>query len=211
MKLFIGVKVNKLTVIDRLENDRHGNPRFMVRCECGTEKKMLGTNLTGRVKSCGCVRRAVARTKPIGKYRTTDEQRGMAAVYRRYRTNAKARQLHLGLSVSDVTSICKQNCHYCGCPPQMKSVRRYHNSKTGFSSERSGCLYNGIDRRDPNTGYTLENSVPCCWRCNNAKGPMTESEFLAWLKCASMHQKERLRHIEAHYVPFLHPGHQRCP
>jgi 5-methylcytosine-specific restriction endonuclease McrA len=31
-------------------------------------------------------------------------------------------------------------------------------------------LYSGIDRKDNEKGYTEENCVPCCKRCNGIKG-----------------------------------------
>lgn len=37
---------------------------------------------------------------------------------------------------------------------------------------------NGIDRRDPNKGYTVENCVPCCEQCNYAKLDYTEDEYV---------------------------------
>ena len=42
--------------------------------------------------------------------------------------------------------------------------------------------WSGIDRIDPKIGYVPDNCVPCCPRCNFAKGPMTGVEFRAWIK-----------------------------
>ena len=38
-------------------------------------------------------------------------------------------------------------------------------------------VYNGIDRIDNNKGYTIDNIVPCCAKCNYAKGKLTLQEF----------------------------------
>jgi len=43
-------------------------------------------------------------------------------------------------------------------------------------------VHNGIDRVDPTKGYTPENTVSCCSRCNYAKHEMTLSEYRDWLK-----------------------------
>lgn len=50
-------KFGRLTVIDRASS-RSGESYWNVRCDCGTEKTVLGGNLTrGFIKSCGCLRR----------------------------------------------------------------------------------------------------------------------------------------------------------
>jgi len=41
--------------------------------------------------------------------------------------------------------------------------------------------YNGVDRFNNNKGYELDNCVPCCWKCNNAKNNMNISEFKEWI------------------------------
>lgn len=50
-----------LVVIEEAGTMKNGRARlsaWRVRCACGTEKKVVGSHLvTGRVKSCGCVRR----------------------------------------------------------------------------------------------------------------------------------------------------------
>lgn len=40
----------------------------------------------------------------------------------------------------------------------------------------------GIDRVDPSKGYTPENCVSCCMRCNRFKNDMTLEEFYAWVQ-----------------------------
>ena len=51
-----GEKFNKLTVIERLENDIGGIPVWLCRCDCGNFTRVRGKNLkNGSVKSCGCM------------------------------------------------------------------------------------------------------------------------------------------------------------
>lgn len=38
--------------------------------------------------------------------------------------------------------------------------------------------FHGLDRQDNNKGYTQDNVVSCCPRCNYAKGEMTVQEFV---------------------------------
>lgn len=50
--------------------------------------------------------------------------------------------------------------------------------------------YNGIDRLDNSKGYTIDNSVACCSKCNIAKGTDTKEEYIARCKAVSNHNNE---------------------
>lgn len=51
----IGQKYGKLTVIERGENNKRGNTRWICKCDCGKEVTKLGYDLThGKTTSCGC-------------------------------------------------------------------------------------------------------------------------------------------------------------
>ena len=56
-----GQKFGRLTVIKLLYRNSHGDPVWLCQCECGTEKAILGPNLSN-TKSCGCLRREQLRT-----------------------------------------------------------------------------------------------------------------------------------------------------
>lgn len=52
----MGLSFGRLTVIDRVENDKDGNSRWLCKCECGKQKVILGRSLRkGATKSCGCL------------------------------------------------------------------------------------------------------------------------------------------------------------
>jgi hypothetical protein len=52
----IGLKFSRLTVIGRAENTDRRRTQWLCRCECGSEKIVLGQNLrNGNTKSCGCL------------------------------------------------------------------------------------------------------------------------------------------------------------
>lgn len=53
-----GSQFGRLTVLEKAESGKQRETRWMVRCECGVEKVVYKKNLlTGRTKSCGCVRK----------------------------------------------------------------------------------------------------------------------------------------------------------
>lgn len=56
-----GKKFNKLFVIERVENNRHGKSQWRCRCDCGNEIIAVGSSLSsGNTKSCGCLKRESA-------------------------------------------------------------------------------------------------------------------------------------------------------
>lgn len=59
VKDITGKKFGHWTVIQRAQNDKSGNRRWLCRCSCGTEKIVYGGHLAaGRSQSCGCIRDA---------------------------------------------------------------------------------------------------------------------------------------------------------
>jgi len=66
----IGDKYNKLTVLTELEKSKNSYVKnWLCVCDCGKEKIINDSNLkSGRVKSCGCIRKELKR----GKYKKKD-------------------------------------------------------------------------------------------------------------------------------------------
>ena len=54
----LGQRFGRLVIVGRLPNDAYGQSRWLCRCDCGSEKE-LGARvlITGKTKSCGCLRR----------------------------------------------------------------------------------------------------------------------------------------------------------
>lgn len=95
--------------------------------------------------------------------------------------NYKRRSLRhsFELSKEQFKQLTKMNCHYCASP----AITQYPTNKTmQYESNRKKYItpyyYNGIDRKDPNLGYTWDNSLPCCGDCNYAKSDLTYAQFL---------------------------------
>lgn len=71
------------------------------------------------------------------------------------------------LPFEEYVKLASAECYYCGAPPD--KVKKYFDERVD---------YNGIDRKNNDIGYTIENSVPCCSECNYSKMEMTDSFFL---------------------------------
>ena len=53
-----GQKIGKLTVLQRVENTKQGQTRWLCQCDCGEQTIVHGQNLRyGKTQSCGCNRR----------------------------------------------------------------------------------------------------------------------------------------------------------
>ena len=81
-----------------------------------------------------------------------------------YRHRAKKRGYDFSLTRTQFLEIISLPCHWCGF---------------------SGSV--GVDRVSNNIGYTPENSVSSCKRCNLAKNDMSLEEWQEWISRIAAH------------------------
>ena len=56
----IDKRFGRLTVLKKMDNNRHGQLMWLCLCDCGKEKIIRGNNLkSGDIKSCGCLHREI--------------------------------------------------------------------------------------------------------------------------------------------------------
>lgn len=77
------------------------------------------------------------------------------------------------LTYEQCAEIMQEDCFYCGSRPANGRMDPSYKGKTNTE-----YIYNGIDRIDNTSGYKLDNVVPCCFRCNRAKGEMPVSDWI---------------------------------
>lgn len=82
------------------------------------------------------------------------------------------------ISLQEYLTMISGDCHYCGCKPNQVAI---------VNGKR--FIHNGIDRIDSTRGYTQDNIVPCCTKCNMAKGSLTKDEFLQLVNDIFYNQK----------------------
>lgn len=86
--------------------------------------------------------------------------------YRFYEWNSRRNNREFSISFDQFVSVININvCYYCGS-----------------KDERLG-----LDRVDSSVGYTLQNVVACCRRCNVAKNDMSQSDFIRL--CSNVHKR----------------------
>lgn len=103
------------------------------------------------------------RSLPAGKA----ARNGVVAFYKK---GAEKRGLQWDVDDLTLDILFRSDCFYCGMPPS---------NKYGSEKLNGDFIYSGIDRVDNNKGYILGNVVPCCAKCNTAKGTMDMDEFIS--------------------------------
>ena len=163
-----GDKFNRLTAIRLDHIGEHNRSYFLFKCDCGTEKVILGSQVKpGNTKSCGCLSKEIKKAKLLPQNKGVINQ-----IILGYKRHAKRRGFAWSLTFDEVSNIINKPCYYCGAVNSNKKITK---NCQGFS-------YNGIDRVNSLKDYTIDNVVPCCDFCNKAKGNKTKDEFLSWVK-----------------------------
>lgn len=158
---------NRLTYVKDI-SPRRGHSYASYICSCGEQKVIRKRHVEeGKIKSCGCLLDDARRFNP-SRYRVYGKtSQGMA--WAKFLQTARRRNKHSILTREQWLALTQKPCAYCGTPPS-------HRVKA--SSGIGDFICSGIDRVDNAQGYTPENSVPCCFRCNSFKSDFTKEEFL---------------------------------
>jgi hypothetical protein len=162
----VGQKFGRLIAMERISSNSFGDTIWKCKCDCGNIVFVSAKKLkSGNTQSCGCLNRERASEMnrlPYGE-----------AAFNKIEKNYKAHAIKLKVVYELTREQLRENvtkfCHYCGNEPSNVSKR-----KTSYGL----FVYNGLDRIDNNKGYTLDNIVTCCKKCNKWKGKMTQNEFL---------------------------------
>jgi len=166
-----GKKLNRLTAIKYHSKNSANNRIWIFKCDCGKEFKAEYSDFVReKVKSCGCLT-IISAKSPKSKY-----SRPVNEKYNEYKFRAKKNGIKFDLSKDEFLSIIKSNCNYCGESPSQCKFDRTRN----FTE-----MLNGIDKVDNDSGYIMENCVPCCTVCNLAKRNMGVDVFLDWISRVS--------------------------
>lgn len=160
-----GNRYGALLVLGR-EGSCYAGATWRCLCDCGNETVVAGSWLrSGNTKSCGC--------KKYGNHRLPDGVATINALFAGYKYEAEQRGYAWELTREQFEYLIQQPCYYCGKLAKDNERKRY-------KADNYCC--NGIDRRNNNEGYLLENCVPCCSQCNFSKRNLSEEEFYFWIE-----------------------------
>lgn len=154
-------------------------PVYTLKCTCGkivTLKRVVFKY--GNTKSCGCFRRDVVYEKFANNRSVSDVLFYKTRIMNTYIQKANAKGRDFELTFQQFDNLISGNCFFCGATPNTE----YRYKKKDFELMR-----NGIDRLDPNQGYTLSNSVSCCKICNFLKGTLSKEDFISQVRRISSH------------------------
>jgi hypothetical protein len=174
----VGQRFGHLVVESQAESrhvaDKHNgyrSIRWNCRCDCGRLVDVAGFQLrqsNGTRQCLPCSRVVVGRQLRLPEG-VAARNMALAGI----RNRAKKRGQAWELDDETFDNLIQSPCSYCGRPPRNKA-RGWISCDT--------MIYSGIDRVDSSQGYTKENSVACCGRCNRWKSDATVEEFKAHVK-----------------------------
>lgn len=146
-----GVIFGRLTAKQRvIENEK---VYWICNCSCGSQAKVLRAALrAGYTKSCGCHRKELISARKKGK-----PYQWLFTIFQHYVTY---RGKVSTLTFDEFIEFTKTtNCHYCSAPVTWIQ----------HSSNKADSKAFHLDRKDNHRGYSVENCVVCCYRCNVVK------------------------------------------
>ncbi len=182
--IHIGTKIGYLTITEELDTWK-GDTKYKCKCDCGKERIVNYKYLLRSPSiSCGC-KNLVSKSSIKRIYEP--QEASLRARASSYKSQAKGRGIPFTLTIEEAVKILKGICFYCGDNPAYLTntrVNSINKAKPVHSIEyyaEYDVLYNGIDRMNNKLGYTIENSVSCCSKCNTAKLDMNLSDFKEWI------------------------------
>lgn len=189
-----GMKFGSLTVLSYNGPDAAGNSLWLCKCECGEERIISAAQLNARLKTkCAtCARARPRKLVPHALKWSNPEKAAMLRTVAPMKRGATIRGAPWELSPDEAVRLITAPCHYCGTPPRTRI--------------RDTSFYrNGIDRKDNSKGYTKDNCVPCCWRCNRAKNILSADEFIELARgIAAQHPSKPPSHPVSTQLGDLH-------
>jgi hypothetical protein len=171
----LGKKFGRLEVKEISGKNRGGSRLWKCVCDCGNEAEVTTWRLrNGDTQSCGCLQKESARNLNL----LPSGESSKTRLFHSYRYEAKDRGVSFDLTKEEFFVLTKRLCFYCGAEPsQLKQGKR----------DNGPYVYNGVDRKDSSVGYTTDNCVSCCKRCNFMKLEMSVEDFVAACRSVVSH------------------------
>lgn len=168
----IGYSSRFLIVISPSHTDSNYRKYWNCKCICGSQCVIRGDIIIANTNAnCGCKTSELQSRAGI----EPNKQSNIARIFRQYKKRGLQSGKGFSLTKEQFIKLISGNCAYCNAPPT-------NCCKIKTKLQTVELQYNGIDRIDSSLGYSIDNCVSCCIRCNVAKNDMTIEEFLRWIE-----------------------------
>lgn len=170
--------IEETTVSRNRKSEKKPRIEYLWKCQCNCGEIFYARERTlqKRIGCTHCTAFKVAYGRSIEKSGIINK--GIKSrIFREYKRGAKLKNREFKITFDDFIKLSESNCYYCGAEPSEKE-----SDKKLIYKLREPWKRNGIDRVDTTKGYTLENCVPCCTKCNIAKHNLSVIEFKDWVK-----------------------------
>lgn len=171
----------RLSVLKFLEYVQDSKGRrhdlWLCLCSCGKERPVKGNLLvTNQTTSCGCkLKENYIKFGKISKVKNAKPY-GIASfnlLFASYKQRSRSKNIDFELNEEQFRKLTSNNCYYCNRKPSNKFNIKHINGD---------YYYNGIDRKDNNIGYILNNCLSCCEICNKAKRDLPYEDYVLWIQ-----------------------------
>lgn len=184
-----GLRFGRLIAVRRSEYKPRGSRSYWeCVCDCGESCTVYSGKLkSGHTQSCGCYQTE----KRFGPRKSFKTQFAIGhgarnSLIKMYKKHAGTRNLRWELTDEEFFALTQGDCFYCGISPhRIRAI-----------SKNGNIIYNGVDRRNNDLGYTAINAVSCCFTCNKAKGATSEVEFREWIRRVYAHLESNRGHVK---------------
>jgi hypothetical protein len=152
------------------------NRHVICDCSCGTKgKEVRESNLRHkRSQSCGCL----GKENSIKTCRLAPGESSYNNFENNYKYGAKVRGYSYSLTKEEFRKLVSSKCHYCGSEGRLYNRCKYPSKDNSAEwIAQNWIKVNGIDRKDNNIGYEINNCVASCEECNLAKRDHSYNEF----------------------------------
>jgi hypothetical protein len=151
----IGKHINNWMVINISDIRKYDKFSYLCQCKCGNKNILTSTELTHDIlKQCKKCSYDITSSK-------LRKNRPFEGCYKKLIWNANSRNISVSLTYDEYIEFTKiKLCHYCNRDIVWIEYRKWIHGWVGGHN---------LDRKDNALGYSTDNCVVCCPRCNRIK------------------------------------------